>query len=66
MSNNHFHDVLRAHVNVLPVQVKNGPLTINYKFLAEKWLVLTDVAKRTLKRTTQRGVRKISHPSLAC
>jgi hypothetical protein len=53
-------------VNVLQVQVKNGHHAINYELLAEKWLVLMDVAKRTLEQTTQRGVRTISHPSLAC
>ncbi len=65
-SNDHFHDVLWVHVNVLQVQVKNGRRAINYKLLAEKWLVLMDVVKRTLEQTSQRGVRTISHPSLAC
>jgi hypothetical protein len=65
-SNDHFHDVLWVHVNFSRVQVKNGHSAINYKLLAEKWLVSMDVAKRTLKRTTQMGMRTISHPSLAC
>ena len=65
-SDDHFHDVLRAHVNISWVQVKNGHRAINNELLAEKWLVSTDVAKRTLERTTQRGVRTISHPSMAC
>jgi hypothetical protein len=33
--------------------------------LTDKWLVSPEVARRTLERTTQRGVRTISHPSLS-
>ncbi len=32
---------------------------------ADKWMVSPEVACRTLERTTQRGVRTISHPSLS-
>ena len=65
-SDGQFHDSIRAHVKVSQVKVTNGHHTINYKLLAEKWLVLIDFAKRTLEQTTQQGVRAISHPSLAC
>ena len=58
-SDDHFHDDLKAHVNVSQVKVKNGHRAINYKLLAEKWLVLAD------EQTTQQGGWMISHPSLA-
>ena len=64
-SDDHFHDALQAHVNVSRVQVKNGHRAINSDMLAEKWLVSPEVARRTLERTTQRGVRTISNPSLS-
>jgi hypothetical protein len=63
--NDHFHDALQAHVNVLQVQVKNGHQAINSDTLAEKWLVSPEVARRTLKRTTRRRVWTISNPSLS-
>jgi hypothetical protein len=44
---------------------KNGHQAINPDTLTEKWLVLPEVAGRTLERTTQRGVRTISNPSLS-
>ena len=64
-SDDHFYDALQAHVNVSWVQVKNGHRAINSDTLAEKWLVLPEVARRTLEQTTQRGIRTISNPSLS-
>ena len=33
--------------------------------LAERWGISVDAAKRTLKRTTQKGVRNVLHPTLS-
>ena len=52
-------------MNVLIVKVGNSRHTIGNKILADKWMVSPEKACRTLERTTQRGVRMISHPSLS-
>ncbi len=64
-SNEYFHVALQARVNVSRVKVGKSCRAIGHELLADKWLVSPEVACRTLERTTQRGVRTISHPSLS-
>jgi hypothetical protein len=64
-ANDYFHGALQACVKVSQVKVGNSCRAIGHKMLADKWLVSPEVARCTLERTTQRGVRTISHPSLS-
>ena len=64
-SDEYFHVALQALVNVSRVKVGNSRRAIGHELLADKWMVSPEVACRTLERTTQRGVRTISHPSLS-
>jgi hypothetical protein len=64
-SDEYFHVALNARVNVSRVKVGNSRRAIGHKLLEDKWMVSPEVAPRTLERTTQRGVRTISHPSLS-
>ena len=64
-SDEYFHVALQALVNVSRVKVGNSRRAIGHELLADKWMVSPEVARRTLERTTQRGVRTISHPSLS-
>ncbi len=64
-ANEYFHGTLQARVNVSRVKVGNSRCAIGHKLLADKWMLSPEVACCTLERTTQQGVRTISHPSLA-
>ena len=64
-SDEYFHVILQARVNVSREKVGNSRRTIGHKLLADKWMFSPEVARRTLKRMTQRGVQTISHPSLS-
>ncbi len=64
-SNEYFHVALQACVNVSRVKVGNSCRAIGHELLADKWMVSPKVARRTLERTTQRGVQTILHPSLS-
>ena len=59
-SNDYFHVALQ-------VKVGNSCRAIGHELLADKCMISPEpeVAHRTLERTTQRGVRTISHPSLS-
>jgi len=65
-ANDYFLGALQACVKVSRVKVGNSRRAIGHEMLADKWLVSPEVARHTLERTTQRGVRTISHPSLSC
>jgi hypothetical protein len=66
-----FHQVLTAHVIVSSVNSslsghvgsrKSAP--IDFMTLAGQWMIAPDCAKKTLQRTTQRGVRTCLNPTL--
>ena len=42
-----------------------GRYRFTSEFLSQKWLISKEVAKITVKHTTQSGIRKILHPSLS-
>ena len=58
-----FFDMLNAKVNVARVVVFKRNHGDNSKSLSQKFFLSPEVAKRTLQHTTQRGIRKILHPS---
>ena len=60
-SDEYFHVALQALVNVSRVKVGHSQRAIGHELLAGKWIV-SEVVCHTLERTTQRGVRTISHP----
>jgi len=64
-SDEYFHVTLQVLVNVSRVKVGNSHQVIGHELLADKWMVSPEVARRTLERTAQRGVRTILHPSLS-
>ena len=45
------------------LKVKKG---INHQTLSKNWMVSTEMALRTVNRTTQRGIRTVLRPSLSC
>ena len=61
-----FLDSLIAKVNVVIVGVSKGEYVINTESLSQKWLILSEAAKRTVKQTTQRYISKILRLSLSC
>ncbi len=67
-----FHQVLAAHIVVSSVDsslsgrvrsCKSAP--IDFMTLAGRWIIAPDRAKKTVQRTTQRGVRTCLNPMLA-
>ena len=64
-SDEYFNVALQALVNVSRVKVGNSRQGIGHELLADKWMVSPEIARCTLERTTHRGVRTISHPSLS-
>jgi len=64
-SNEYSHIALQALVNVSRVKVGDSRRAIGHELLTDKWMVSPEVARRTLERTTQRGVQTILHQSLS-
>jgi hypothetical protein len=64
-ADDYFHGAPQACVKFSRVKVGNSRQAIGHELLADKWMVSPEVARWTLERTTQRGVRTILHPSLS-
>ncbi len=60
-----FAQELERHVRVCRVKTSKGWRAINAEALAEKWMVSPDVARRTLARTTRRGIRTLANSTLS-
>lgn len=64
-----FHKVLQAHAHV--ASFESGSFTtrasapIDHQTLASRWMISPEQASKTVKVTTQRGVRTCIHPSLS-
>ncbi len=67
-----FHQVLTSHIIVSSINAslsghvrscKTAP--IDFMTLAGRWMIAPDRAKKTVQRTTQRGVRTCLNPMLA-
>ncbi len=67
-----FHQVLTSHVIISNVNAslsghvrsrKTAP--IDFMTLAGRWMIASDCAKKTVQRTTQRGVHTCLNPTLA-
>ena len=62
---NTFSEVLKNNRNVSGLGTGDFKTGIEAQSLVKKWGIGLDAAKRTLKKTTQRGVRTVLHPSLS-
>ena len=60
-----FADALERSVRVCWAKTSMGWRAIDADALAEKWMVSTKVARRTLSRTTRRGIRTTAHSSMS-
>ena len=60
-----FADALERNVNVCQAKTSRGWRAIDADVLAEKWMVSPDIARRTLSRTTRRGIRTTAHSSMS-
>jgi hypothetical protein len=60
-----FAAALGRNVRVCWAKTSRGWRAINADALAEKWMVTPEIARRTLSRTTRRGIRSIAHPSIS-
>lgn len=67
-----FHQVLLNHVHISSIDTSlNGHIRtrktapIDHLTLASRWMISPEKAKRTVQRTTQRGVRTCLNPTLA-
>ena len=60
-----FADALQRSVRVCRAKTSRGWRAINADALAEKWMVSPEIARRTLSRTTRRGIRTTSHSSMS-
>jgi hypothetical protein len=72
LHNCNFHQVLLSHVNISSMDTSlNGHIRmrktalIDHMTLASRWMISPEKAKRTVQRTTQRGVRTCLNPALA-
>ncbi len=70
--NCNFIQVLLSHVNISSMDTSlNGHIQtrkttpIDYTTLTSQWMISPEKAKRTVQRTTQRGVRTCLNPTLA-
>jgi hypothetical protein len=68
-----FHQVLLSHVHISSLNTSlNGHIRtrktepIDHLTLASRWIISPEKTKRTVQRTTQRGVRTCLNPTLAC
>ena len=66
------HQVLLSYVNISSMDTSlNGHIRtrktapIDHMTLASRWMISPEKAKRTVQRTTQRGVRTCLNPTLA-
>ena len=59
-----FYKVVNAKVNIAKVDVSKGIHGVTLDYLSQKWLILPEVARRTVHHTTQREIRTFMHPSL--
>ena len=60
-----FAAALGRNVRVCRANTSRGWRHIDSDALAEKWMVTPEIARRTLSRTTRRGIRSIAHPSIS-
>jgi hypothetical protein len=60
-----FADALERSVRVCRAKTSRGWKAIDADALAEKWMVTPDIARRTLSRTTRRGIRTTAHSSMS-
>jgi hypothetical protein len=60
-----FADALGRNVRVCRAKTSRGWRAIDVDALAEKWMVSQDIARRTLSRTTRRGIRTNAHSSMS-
>ena len=58
-------DELERNVMVCRVKTSRGWRAIDADALAEKWMISPEIARRTLSRTTRRGIRTTSESSLS-
>ena len=61
-----FADALQRSVRVCRAKTSRGWRAIDADALAEKWMVSPKIARRTLSRTTCRGIRTTSHLLMSC
>ena len=62
---NLFAQTLEKGVNVCRVKTSRGWRAIDETTLAEKWMVSPQIARQTLARTTRRGIRTTSDPTMS-
>ena len=60
-----FAEALEAHVNVSSMHSSKQKQAVDAVTLSKKWGIGLEAAKKTLKVTTQHGVRTVLHPSLS-
>ena len=60
-----FANALQANAHVGRVGISKKRHAIDYEMLAKRWNIDIKTATRTIKNTTQRGIRIILHPSLS-
>ena len=60
-----FAAALGRNVKVCRAKTSRGWRAIDVDTLAEKWMVTPEIARRTLARTTRRGIRSTAHSSMS-
>ena len=60
-----FADALQANVHVSRVGTSKKRHAVDSEMLAKRWNIDPKTAARTVKSTTQRGIRTVLHPSLS-
>ena len=60
-----FADALGRNVRVCRAKTSRGWRAIDADALAEKWMVTPEIARKTLSRTTRRGIRTSAHSSMS-
>ena len=63
--NENFFDEFNAKANVARLVISKGKHSVTSKSLSHKWWISPEVNKRTVKHTTQQGIRTILHPALS-